>query len=188
MTPIKSILATGIALAALSSPFTAGAQQTVPAPATYVPVAESITVADYMALLKSYDKTLFASGKAELTAQGAQDLDGLAAALRTVDYRIINIAGHADPTGSEPYNAVLASRRANAVRAHLIKRGINAARIFADATPIVAFGQCVDTTGAVLQECLAADRSADVKVLAKAVVEVREINTIFDRVEPVSGL
>jgi OmpA-OmpF porin, OOP family len=189
MKPLQFLTAITVALAASSLPFSALAQQSAPkaAAGVEVPVAEAIDVTDYQILLKSYGKTLFQSGTAQLSAPGEKALDQLAAALRKIDYRMVDIAGHADPTGSGPYNMQLAKARAAAVRTYLAKRGVNAQRIFTDARPIHAMGKCASEKGEALMNCLAPDRSADVKVLAKASVEVTVTETMFDRVEPVSA-
>ena len=42
---------------------------------------------------------------------------------------LIRIDGHADPVGSEEYNRALSLRRAEAVKAYLVKRGIDARRL-----------------------------------------------------------
>lgn len=186
----NSILAVGFALAAAGFPFSASARQIAPAPAPAAPidvVTEGVGVTNYVVMLKSYDKQLFKTGKAQLTAKGEQALNGLATELRDVDYRIIDVAGHTDPTGSPAANRALAHQRATTIRTFLAKHGINAGRIFTDAQPIHGFGKCTGDRGKTLRECLAPDRSADVKVLARAVVQMRVTDTVFDQIEPVSA-
>ena len=186
-TALKSSLAIGLTLTALNLPLTALARQYESAPAASMPsdaVAEDVSVTDYLMLIKAYDQELFHSGQARLTANGQRELDRLAADLRAVDYRIVDITGHADPIGSVRRNEDLANKRAAAVRAYLVKRGIDGSRIFTDAQPIDTAGHCAGDRGSALRGCVAPDRSADVKVLASAVVEVT--NTTFDQIMPVS--
>ena len=59
-------------------------------------------------------------------------LDSLAEGIKLLDAaKTVQIIGHTDATGAEPYNLQLSKRRANAVRDYLIKNhGIAAARLY----------------------------------------------------------
>ena len=83
--------------------------------------------------------------------------------------------GHADRIGSEPYNAGLSKRRAEAVRDHLVGKGVEAARIRAEAK-----GESEAATGTACQkmgpenrnnrklvDCLQRDRRVEVRLAAK---------------------
>lgn len=74
---------------------------------------------------------LFSSGRAELKAGSAVNLDKLAVALRGAADRNITIEGYTDSLGSDDMNMALSQRRANAVSAYLTSRGIAASRITA---------------------------------------------------------
>lgn len=74
---------------------------------------------------------LFASGSSELRSGSAADLDQLVVFLGKYPVRTVTIEGHTDSAGSEEYNQGLSERRANAVRAHLVRQGIDAARVTA---------------------------------------------------------
>jgi outer membrane protein OmpA-like peptidoglycan-associated protein len=68
---------------------------------------------------------------------GYAELDRVANVLAQYPQTMIRVEGHTDQTGSEQYNLQLSERRANAVKAALTQKGIDAARI----TP-VGMGEC----------------------------------------------
>ncbi len=61
---------------------------------------------------------------AKVTPQAGRILDDVAAAYKQGNKTIVQLAGHADRSGSEPYNQRLSMRRAEAARAALIQRGV----------------------------------------------------------------
>jgi OOP family OmpA-OmpF porin len=86
--------------------------------------------------------------------------------------RIINVAGHADRLGSAQYNQKLSERRADAVKAYLVRQGAPADRI-----ETLGFGKtiqvksCPDAqykTRKALIECLQPNRRVEVEVLGTA--------------------
>ena len=74
---------------------------------------------------------LFEVNKATLTADARSKLDNEVIAklkdLGTVRYIIVN--GHADRLGSSQYNQKLSERRADAVRAYLVSKGVEAGKV-----------------------------------------------------------
>jgi len=75
------------------------------------------------------DVTGFAFGRATLPASARRAIDELAASLRSSPGREVVIEGHTDNAGSPAYNQALAMKRAEAVRAALIRRGVDSGRI-----------------------------------------------------------
>jgi outer membrane protein OmpA-like peptidoglycan-associated protein len=74
---------------------------------------------------------LFSSGRAELKAGGAGNLDKLVVALADVPARRVMIEGYTDSQGGEDMNMALSQRRADAVSLYLTGHGIDAGRITA---------------------------------------------------------
>ena len=68
---------------------------------------------------------LFAFERAELADEGRKVLDDLAQKLLVLDARSIAITAHADRIGDPDYNARLAARRAHAIRAYLVDKGVS---------------------------------------------------------------
>ena len=96
-----------------------------PAPAPAVkpapkPVIEKVTMAA---------ETNFDFDKAVLKPEGKARLDDLVGKLKAVNLEVIIAIGHTDSIGSKAYNQKLSVRRANAVKAYLVSKGIEANRI-----------------------------------------------------------
>ena len=73
----------------------------------------------------------FGFDTAELTSQAMRDLEGVAAALNDPQLvgAQVTLEGHTDATGPEDYNLRLSLRRAEAVVAYLVRRGVARARL-----------------------------------------------------------
>ena len=74
---------------------------------------------------------LFTSGRADLKAGAASNLDRLVTFLGQNPDRTVEIEGHTDSVGSDEYNQDLSQRRADSVRSFLLQRGINSTRVAA---------------------------------------------------------
>lgn len=72
---------------------------------------------------------LFATGKADLNANGMKAVTDLATFLHHYPDRIVAIMGYTDSTGSAKLNAALSEQRAAAVQQALVAQGIDASRI-----------------------------------------------------------
>ncbi|KXB97401.1 MAG: hypothetical protein AA908_06985 [Chlorobi bacterium NICIL-2] len=86
----------------------------------------------------------FNPGSTVPTPSSQSTLDTIVAFMRSHPTMVIEVRGHSDSTGSEDYNLRLSERRANAIRAALIRRGIEPDRIqakgFGSSQPIADNG------------------------------------------------
>jgi outer membrane protein OmpA-like peptidoglycan-associated protein len=92
-------------------------------------------------------------------------IDQIARALeRNTQITDLHITGYTDRLGSAAYNQKLSQRRANAVKAYLVSKGIEADRLIAEgmgkASPVV---QCNQTKRAELIECLEPNRRIEIE-------------------------
>ncbi len=72
---------------------------------------------------------LFSTGKSELKSNASEHLNKLAAFLEKYTDRNVVIEGHTDSVGGEANNYSLSQRRADAVKAYLLGKGISSGRI-----------------------------------------------------------
>jgi OOP family OmpA-OmpF porin len=70
--------------------------------------------------------------KAVLKPEGKARLEDLVSKLQGTDIEVIVATGHTDWTGSDAYNQKLSERRARAVKAFLVSKGIPEARVFTE--------------------------------------------------------
>ena len=107
---------------------------------------------------------LFEFDKARLKPRQPR-LDEIAEAMvRNPQIDNVRITGHTDRLGTEAYNMKLSQRRADAVKAYLVKQGVEARRLQAvgrgEAHPVV---QCSDKDPAALIKCLEPNRRVEVE-------------------------
>ncbi len=109
-----------------AAPVTVTEPAPAPAPAAAAapaPTAEKVT---YSA------DAFFDFDKAVLKPEGKATLQTLVAKLKDTDIEVIVATGHTDWTGSDAYNMKLSMRRAKAVKAFLVSKGIPEARVFVE--------------------------------------------------------
>jgi OmpA-OmpF porin, OOP family len=126
-------------------------EKEVAAVAPCQPKFESISVAA---------EKLFGFDKAEIKAEGHQILDEAAEKISAnADLNLILVTGHTDKIGTDQYNQKLSERRANAVKAYLVTKGVEEGRLKAlgkgESEPVVA---CDGVKGKKLIECLQPNR------------------------------
>jgi OOP family OmpA-OmpF porin len=68
----------------------------------------------------------FEPGSTQLTVSGQAILDEIAATLKTLANRKVEVIGHTDALGRRDYNLALSGARANAVKTYLVGKGIKA--------------------------------------------------------------
>lgn len=92
----------------------------VPAPA---PVSQKVTFAA---------DAFFDFDKAVLKPEGKAKLDDLTSKLGAINLEVIIAVGHTDSIGSVAYNQKLSVRRAEAVKAYLVHKGVEANRVYTE--------------------------------------------------------
>ena len=74
-------------------------------------------------------EALFDFDKSVLKPAGRAALNDLADKMTMIDLELIIATGHTDSIGTDKYNMALSLRRANAVKAYLISKGVDADKI-----------------------------------------------------------
>jgi OOP family OmpA-OmpF porin len=167
--------AVGCATPEAPAPAPAPAPTPAPAPAASTPkpapqaaapkpVAEKVTFAT---------DVLFDFDNASIKPEGKSKLDDLAGKVKGINLEVVIAIGHADIIGSDAYNQSLSVRRAEAVKAYFVSRGIEANRVYTEGK-----GEKQPVTGAKckkmgqehrsnkkLVECLAPDRRTEIEVI-----------------------
>src|SRR5262245_55570340 len=87
------------------------------------PVTEKVTFAA---------DVLFDFDKAVLRPEGKAKLDDLVSKLKGVALEVIIAIGHTDPIGTAEYDQKLSVRRAEAIKAYLVSKGIEPNRIYTE--------------------------------------------------------
>lgn len=105
------------------------------APAAVAPAAPAAPVAPPVV---GASKVTFAADaffdfdKSVLKPEGRAKLDDLTSKIRDVNLEVIIAVGHTDSVGSVPYNQRLSIRRAEAVKAYLVSKGIERNRVYTE--------------------------------------------------------
>jgi OOP family OmpA-OmpF porin len=76
--------------------------------------------------------TLFDFDKSVVKPEGKAVLDKLAQQAKDLNLEVIVAVGHTDSVGTDAYNQKLSERRAAAVKAYLVSKGIAANRIYTE--------------------------------------------------------
>ena len=94
-----------------------------PAPAPQPPAATKVTYAA---------DAFFDFDKAVLKPEGRAKLDDLVGKIQGINLEVIIAVGHTDSVGSDAYNQSLSVRRAEAVKAYLVSKGIEKNRVYTE--------------------------------------------------------
>ena len=87
------------------------------------PVAQKITLAA---------DVLFDFDKSVIKPAGKSKLDDLAGKMKSIALEVVIAIGHTDSIGSDAYNQKLSMRRAGAVKAYLVSKGIAPNRVYTE--------------------------------------------------------
>jgi len=94
-----------------------------PTPAPQPPAATKVTYAA---------DAFFDFDKAVLKPEGKAKLDDLVGKVQGINLEVIIAVGHTDSVGSDAYNQKLSVRRAEAVKAYLVSKGIEKNRVYTE--------------------------------------------------------
>ena len=111
------------AVAPRSAPAPAAEPKSAPAPVAQAPAAAKVTYAA---------DTFFDFNKSVVMPAGKAKLDDLVAKVKGINLEVIIAVGHTDSVGSDAYNQKLSVRRAEAVKAYLVSKGIEKNRIYTE--------------------------------------------------------
>ena len=103
------------------APAPAPAPVVVPVPAA--PTSEKVSFAA---------DAFFDFDKATLKPEGKSKLDQLTTQLGGINLEVIIAVGHTDSVGTDAYNQKLSVRRADAVKAYLISKGVESNRVYTE--------------------------------------------------------
>ncbi|AVS88237.1 hypothetical protein C8238_08325 [Paracidovorax avenae] len=101
----------------------APAAPAAPTPAPAAPVANKVTYAA---------DAFFDFDKSVLKPEGKAKLDDLVSKVKNVNLEVIIAVGHTDSIGTDAYNQKLSVRRAEAVKAYLVSKGIEKNRVYTE--------------------------------------------------------
>ncbi len=101
----------------------APAARPAPAPAPQPPAATKVTYAA---------DAFFDFDKAVLKPEGKAKLDDLVGKVKGINLEVIIAVGHTDSVGTDAYNQKLSVRRAEAVKAYLVSKGIEKNRVYTE--------------------------------------------------------
>ncbi|MFZ6723097.1 outer membrane protein OmpA [Undibacterium sp. Ji49W] len=94
-----------------------------PPPPPPAPTSEKVTFAA---------DAFFDFDKAVLKPEAKVKLDDMASKLKAINLEVVIAVGHTDSVGSDEYNQKLSIRRAEAVKAYLVSKGIEANRVYTE--------------------------------------------------------
>jgi len=75
---------------------------------------------------------LFDFDKSVLKPLGKATLDGLVERINGISLEVVIVVGHTDSVGTDAYNQKLGQRRADAVKAYLVSKGIDSKRVYTE--------------------------------------------------------
>ena len=100
-----------------------------PAPAAAAPAAPAAAVSTKVTYAAD---AFFDFNKSVLKPEGKAKLSDLVDKVKAINLEVIIAVGHTDSVGSDSYNQKLSMRRAEAVKAFLVSKGIEKARIYTE--------------------------------------------------------
>ena len=115
---------------ALTKAAEAAAPAAAPAAAKPAPAPEPAPVASSKVTYAA--DAFFDFDKAVLKPEGKAKLDDLVSKVKDINLEVIIAVGHTDSIGTDAYNQKLSVRRAEAVKAYLVSKGIEKNRVYTE--------------------------------------------------------
>lgn len=144
----------------------AAAAPAAAAPAAAAPAAAPKPAAQKVTLAAD---ALFDFNKAVLRPEGKAKLDKLAGDIKGIKLEVIIAVGHADRFGTDAYNQKLSEKRAEAVKAYLVSKGVEPNRVYTEGKgekqPITKADQCKGPKSKKVIDCLQPDRRVEIEVI-----------------------
>jgi OOP family OmpA-OmpF porin len=106
-------------------------KQAAPAAPTAAPAAPAAPAVAATKVTYASD-AFFDFNKSALKAEGRAKLDDLVGKVKGISLEVIIAVGHTDSVGSDAYNQKLSVKRAEAVKAYLVTKGIEKNRVYTE--------------------------------------------------------
>jgi OOP family OmpA-OmpF porin len=139
------------------------------APAKAAPAAAAAAVKPAAQKVTLAADALFDFDKAVLRPEGKAKLDKLSNDIKGIKLEVIIAVGHADRFGTDAYNQKLSEKRAEAVKAYLVSKGLEPNRVYTEGKgkkqPITKADQCKGPKSKKVIECLQPDRRVEIEVI-----------------------
>ena len=137
-----------------------------PAPAAPEKPAAKPAAAPVIEKVTLQADALFDFDKAIVKPDARTKLDDLVSKMKDVNLEVVIAVGHTDRIGSDAYNQKLSVRRAEAVKAYLVSKGIAANRVYTEGKgkrqPVK---NCTGGISKALKTCLEPNRRVEVEVV-----------------------
>ena len=117
---------------AIVAPKAAPAAKPAPAPKAAAPAAKPAPAPAAATKVTYAADAFFDFDKAALKKEGKAKLDDLVGKVKGISLEVIIAVGHTDSVGTDAYNQKLSVRRAEAVKAYLVSKGIEKNRVYTE--------------------------------------------------------